>query len=180
MLAASLLFKKIYSNAKVSSSNELMLLLSALPSPVSRDLFFGAVSGQCRFVMLWGTGSPQGTAWPTHCMAEDLWWWDSSRSAYWRAWFTGKLGGCAAQLPADIGCGTACVSRCAWDGQGPWLYLLRCKLSPSFLVVPLAPSGTCSAACWSPVIITRGTEQHWRGSVLIPRRKAYAHLKERK
>lgn len=40
MLAASLLFKKIYSNAKVSSSsNELTLCLSALPSPVSRDLF---------------------------------------------------------------------------------------------------------------------------------------------
>lgn len=39
MLDAFLLFKKIYSNAKVSSGNELMLCLSALPSLVSRDLF---------------------------------------------------------------------------------------------------------------------------------------------
>lgn len=39
MLAASLLLKKIYSNAKASSSNELMLCLSALPSLVSWDLF---------------------------------------------------------------------------------------------------------------------------------------------
>lgn len=98
---------------------------------------FNAVSGQCRFVVLWGTGSPQGTAWPTHCVAEDLWWWGSSCSAYWRAWFTGKLGGCAAQLPAGTGCGTAWVSRCAWEGWGPWLYLLGCRLLPSSLGVPL-------------------------------------------
>lgn len=33
---------------------------------------FNADSGQCRFILLWGTGSPQGTAWPTHCVAENL------------------------------------------------------------------------------------------------------------
>lgn len=145
------------------------------PACISGSIF-NAVSGQCRFIVLWGTGSPQGTAWPTHGVAEDPWWWGSSRSAYWRAWFTGKLGACAAQLPLC----TAWVSRSACDGRGPWLYLLRCRLLPSSLVVPLALSGTCSAACWSPVIITCGTEQHWRGSVLIPRRKAYTQIKEGK
>lgn len=178
MLDAFLLFKKIYSNAKVSSGNELMLCLSALPSLVSRDLFLmliqvNADSFCCGALAVHRALPGPRIAWQRTfgdgvmlCLLKSL--------VHRETWRLCCAAPCWYRLWPGLG------SRCAWDGWRPWLYLLRSRPLPSPLAVPLAPSGTCSAACWSPMITTRGTEQHCRGSVLMLRRKVYAHLKERK
>lgn len=168
MLAASLLFEKIHSNAKVSSSNELMLCLSALPSLVSWDLFLMPFQVSADSLCCGALAVHRALPGP--------------RTAWQRTFADGVLHALLIEEPGSRGnleavlCSSLLTWAVAqpgfpgvpWDGRGPWLHLLRCRL-----VVPLAPSGTCSAACWSPVIITHGTEQHWRGSVLISRRKAY-------
>lgn len=167
MLAASLLFKKIYSNAKVSSSsNELTLCLSTLPSPISRDLFLmpiqvSADSFCCGALAVHRALPGPHTAWQrtlvmrffTLCLLKSL--------VHRETWRLCCAAPCWHRLWQRLG------SRCARDGWEPWLYLLRCRFLPPSLVVPLAPSGTCSVAFWSPVITTHGTEQRWRGSVLI-------------
>lgn len=133
---------------------------------------FNAVSGQCRFVVLWGTGSPLRGRGPLVtgffmlCLLKSL-----VHRETWRLCCTAP---CWHRLWHSLGF-QVCMGRVR-----AMAVPARMQTSPIITGGTLARSGTSSAACWSSVIITRGTEQHWRGSVLILRRKAYEQLKEKK
>lgn len=168
MLAASLLFKKIYSNAKASSSsNELMLRLSSLPSLVSRDLFLMQFQVSADSLCCGALAVHRALPGP--------------RTAWQRTFGDGVLHALLTEEPGSQGnlelCCTAPCWHRLWHSLGFQVCMGRARAmavpaqmqtSPIITGGTLARSGTSSAACLSPVIITRGTEQHWRGSVLIP------------